>query len=93
MMIQEWEWDDGNLNELGRHGLTPRVVKQVAGKAPRFRANKAGRAATHQMIGPDAGGTIWVVCIVAVLGTDGRWRAITGWRAGDREKKWYGRAM
>lgn len=36
------------------HGFSSRTVNDVAGSSPRFRKNLRGRAATHQMIGPDA---------------------------------------
>ena len=89
MWIEEWQWDDGNLTELAAHGVSPRIVEQVAQGSPRFRQNRRRRAATHQMIGPDAGGTIWVVCIMQVGGHPGLWRAITGWKARDHEVAWY----
>ena len=91
IVIEEWEWDDANLNECGRHGLTPKRVRQVAEEAPRFRPNKAGRASTHQMMGPDHGGELWVVCILQILGKPGLWRAVTGWRANALETAWYRR--
>jgi hypothetical protein len=64
----EWMWDDENREELHFHGLNRRIVEQVAEEKPRFRRNKKNRAATHQMIGPDFSGTIWVVCIVQYIG-------------------------
>lgn len=87
LWISEWEWDDGNLEELAAHGLDRHTVLDVADEAPRFRRNKKGRAASHQMIGPDRGGQFWTVCIVEVL--DQRWRAITGWPSEERERTWY----
>lgn len=73
MYIEEWEWDDGNLDELARHGLARRHVEQVAEESPRFRRNKRGRAATHQMIGPDFGGAVWVGRMGCLHRSD-RWR-------------------
>ncbi len=92
LLVEEWEWDDGNLDELARHGLNWRVVEQVARAAPRFRRNKRGRAATHQMIGPDRSGAIWCICIVESPVRQGLWRAITGWKAGQAEREWYRRS-
>lgn len=91
-----WQWDDGNLTELRHQGLSRRIVVQVAKEWPKFRENVSGEedpAATHQMIGPDYGGTIWVVCIVTVptAAEDDIWRAITGWQADDQEIEWYRR--
>jgi hypothetical protein len=92
MYIDSWEWNEGNLAELSAHGVSRRVVLQVHARGPRFRRNRRRRAATHQMIGSDEGGTLWVLCIVAVAGQPGRWRAVTGWEAEDPEKEWYRRA-
>lgn len=92
MLIQEWQWDDGNLDECARAGFSPRTVDEVTAASPRFRANRGGRAATHQMIGPDRGGRFWVICIVEVTSMPGLWRAITGWTARDHEREWYKKA-
>lgn len=89
--IGDWEWDDDNLEHLAQHGLGRRVVLQVAGEDPRFRRNKRGRAASHQMIGPDHGGHFWTVCVVERSDKQGTWRAITGWPSEDPEKAWYRR--
>lgn len=87
LWIGEWDWDDGNLDELARHGLDPLVVVQVSEEHPKFRANRKRRAASHQMIGPDHGGRFWTVCIVCLHGE--RWRAVTGWTSTARERAWY----
>lgn len=90
LRIEEWEWDDGNLAELGRHGLNRRVVLQVAEGAPAFRRNRKGRSAAFQMIGPDHGRRLWTVCIVeGGPGVPGRWRAVTGWPSDPEEFAWY----
>lgn len=89
MRISEWQWDDGNLDELAWHGVRPSTVEAVAEERPRFRRNKKGRAASHQMIGPDKSGAIYVICIVAIPGRPGLWRAVTGWPADDAERDWY----
>lgn len=34
MYIDEWEWDDGNIYELTRHGIEPRTVYQVPDGRP-----------------------------------------------------------
>jgi hypothetical protein len=44
------------------------------------------------MVGPDAGGKIWVVCIVQIPSKQDTWRAITGWRARAAEIEWYRRS-
>ena len=92
MYIDEWEWDEENEAELARHALTPRRVLQVARTKPRFRRNRKRRTATHMMVGPDLGGTIWVVCIAPAGGGEGSWRAITGWLGEEADKEWYERS-
>jgi len=87
--IQEWQWDDGNLEELAAHGLERRTVLEVWRTDPRFRPNKAGRAATDQMVGPDVGGRMWVVCILESERSTGVWRAVTGWDAEPKDVNWY----
>lgn len=89
--IEIWEWDEANLGYLGRHGMGRRTVLQVAAGRPRFRRNKRGRSAAYLMIGPDAGGTVWTVCVVEREGTAGVWRAFNGWRSDDEERAWYER--
>ncbi len=89
MYISEWEWDDFNEEELAHHGLSRDVVEQVWLEHPRFRRNKRQRAASHQMVGPDTGGTIWVICIVQSSFEPGLWRAITGWCAEESDITWY----
>ncbi len=89
MHVEEWEWDDDNRAHLARHGVTRRIVEQVFETQPRFRANKPNRTGTHQMIGPAYSGTLYTICIVELYMREGLWRAITGWPASDKEKKWY----
>jgi hypothetical protein len=87
--VESWQWDDGNREELARHGLSPRTVRNVAYERPRFRKNRRGRTATHQMIGPDQGGKMWTICIFEILGQPGLWRAVTGWEADPADVDWY----
>ncbi len=91
LRIDEWELDDGNLAELAAHGITEVILFQVGEEAPRYRRNKKERSATHQMVGPDFGGTLWVICIVE---THRRyvWRPITGWQAEKKDVEWYRRS-
>ena len=89
MYISEWEWDDSNEAELTYHGCSRRIVEQVWLERPKYRRNKHHRAASHQMIGPDKGGTIWTICIIQSSFEPGLWRAITGWRATAPDVTWY----
>lgn len=85
--VRDWDVDDNNLDELARHGLTLEIVDAIAGNRPRFRRNKKGRAATHQMIGPDHSGRFCVVCVLET--GPAIWRPITGWAASAYEIDWW----
>lgn len=87
MEIEGWQWDEGNLWKAEAHGYSPETVEAVAEQIPRFRANLQGRAATHQMIGPDASNRRWTFCILEVK--DGLWRTVTGWPSTSKESSWY----
>jgi hypothetical protein len=85
--IQDWDYDDVNIEELAGHGVTLDIVEDVVDNHPRFRRNKKRRRATHQMIGPDRGGKFWVICLLET--GPAIWRPITGWSAGDHEINWW----
>lgn len=94
LYIEEWQWDDGNLSHLSR-GLNRRIVEQVWLNAPQFRRNTGRRGRdrrdSRQMIGPDDGGAMWVICIEPISRQQGLWRAFTGWPAESEDKQWYGK--
>ena len=87
--IDAWDLDadGGNVEHLEANGVTVEILDQVAEEQPRFRANKKHRAATHQMIGPDRGGRMWVICIREK--EPFIWRPITGWEADQAEIDWW----
>lgn len=59
LYIEEWEWDDGNIEHLATHGITPELVEdEIWSEAPKYIANRRNRTASHLMIGPDRGGRI-----------------------------------
>lgn len=89
--IHSWQWDDANLDYLARRGITRRIVRQVAEEAPLFRKNKAGRSASHLMIGPDQGGKLWTICILEVELQPVVWRAFNGWSSDEKDIAWYRR--
>ena len=48
LYIEEWEWDDGNIDHLDRHGITPELVEdEVWLEEPKYLANRKGRSASH----------------------------------------------
>lgn len=86
--IGEWQWDDENIGELAAHGVSEDTVLDVWMERPGYRRNTEARPG-YFMIGPDRGGTFWTVVIVEVRGKPGLWRAVTGWRAEERDINWY----
>ncbi len=91
--IDLWEWDEANLDHLARHGITLELVEdEIWTEAPKYNKNLPGRSASHFMIGPDRGGTMWTICILQVGEAPAIWRAITGWESKSHEKAWYRRA-
>lgn len=87
LRIEDWDFDEANVEELAAHGVSVEIVDDVAEERPRFRRNKKRRRATHQMIGPDRGGRFWVICLLET--GPAVWRPITGWLAGDHEIDWW----
>lgn len=82
------EFDDDNLDELWRHGITARRVLAVLHGGPIYVRNKKGRAGSYKMVGRDASGTM-VTVVIAPTGVAGRWRPITGWESTkDESGKW-----
>jgi len=92
LQIEGWDLDDRNLKKMGERGLTLRIFLQVTKEAPRFRQNRKGHPASHQMVGPDRGGAIWVIPIMERDDDPGIWRPITGWHAEPEDIEWYGRS-
>lgn len=92
MYIAEWNWLDEDVEHLSRHGVRPADVLAVWRQAPKYRRNRKDRAASHQMIGPDGGGTFFAIFIRQDELMTGRWRAITGRHATDAEQEWWRRS-
>lgn len=89
MRIAEWFWDDENVEHIARHGLVPSVIEDVFANDPKFRRNKKGCAATHQMIGPDAGGRFVAAFLAPAPGAGDVWRVVTARAATAQEKEWW----
>jgi hypothetical protein len=93
LYIEEWEWDDANIDHLARHGITPELVEdEIWQEAPKYNTNRPNRAASHFMVGRDRSGVMWTICILRVSRDPAIWRAITGWRSKPQEIGWYRRA-
>ena len=90
--IAEWQWDDDNVDHIARHGISAREVDEVWRGELKFRRNRKGRAATHQMLGPDGGGRLVAVFVAPVPARPGLWRAVTARPATAAEKDWWERS-
>lgn len=89
MYIAEWQWDDGNVEHMAERSVGPADVEAVWLGAPKFRRNKKGRSATHQMVGPGVGGE-FIAAFIKPVDTDvGLWRTITARRATAPEIAWW----
>lgn len=92
MYIEEWEWDDENVEHLAEHGVRPADVFAVWRESPKYRRNRKNRAASHQMVGPDGNGGFFAIFIRENEIMKGRWRVITGRPATDSERAWWERS-
>lgn len=92
MYIAEWDWRDEDIEHMARHGVRPANVLAVWRELPKYRRNRKGRAASHQMIGPDRGGLFFTIFIRQDDVTTGLWRAITGRNAVQAERAWWERS-
>jgi hypothetical protein len=93
LFIEEWEWDDNNIEHLAARGITPELIEEeIWLEAPKYNTNRKGRTASHLMVGPDRSGALWTICILQVDEEPALWRAITGWRSKQHEAQWYRRS-
>jgi hypothetical protein len=89
--VEGLEVDEDNIAEMQRHGLTVERLFQVWEEAPRYRRNRAEKAGSHQMIGPDRGGGFWTIPIVETE-MPNTWRPVTGWQSEPEDINWYWRS-
>ena len=62
--VERLVWTAQNVRYVRRHRGSIGAVEAVLAKAPRYFLNKAGRTATHVMIGPDSRGRMWTIPIL-----------------------------
>src|SRR5260221_8429403 len=84
LSIEEWEWDDGNIEHLAARGISPELIEdEIWQEAPRYNTNRRNCSASHFMLGPDRSQRLWTICILQVADDPAIWRAITGWKSDD----------
>ena len=80
-----FEWDDGNVDELAAHHITPYEVEEVFDNLPGWGRNKRSGAGNYKMVGRTDAGRVLTIVIL--------WREnlrlirpITGWDSTDGER-------
>jgi uncharacterized DUF497 family protein len=85
--IDDLVFDDYNQEEMARHGVTIREVRQVFDRGFRLLRNAKEHTATHLMVGRTNGGR-WLTIPIARTAQPGVWRPATAFpsRPADRAK-------
>jgi uncharacterized DUF497 family protein len=84
--IAELEFDDYNIEELGKHGVSPKEVVQILSNQFTIRRNKTSGTGERQLIGETNGGRILTIILAPTYIPD-RWRPVTGWDSTDPERR------
>ncbi|MHB8660044.1 MAG: BrnT family toxin [Solirubrobacteraceae bacterium] len=80
------EFDDDNVDHLGRHGIGPEEIEQVTGNAYVTTRNAREPANRILMIGQTDGGRVLTVVLEATR-DDVVWRPVTGWDSTPEERR------
>jgi hypothetical protein len=83
--IDELEFDDLNVDKLGKHAITPTEVVQLLDHGYTVRRNKKTGSGDRQLIGRTHGGRCLTIVLVETP-VAGRWRPITGWECTEPER-------
>jgi hypothetical protein len=88
IIVDAFQWDDLNTEHLwrGDHKVTVAMAEEAKENDPLFFRNRAGRTASHVMVGiTDEGEHL----LIAMLEVEPRlWRPITGWRSREARAAW-----
>lgn len=72
-----FDWDHGNVDELGAHGVLPYEAEQVFLNGPRWFRNKKDGAGDYRIVGWTDGGR--ALTIIVALREGHVVRVVTGW--------------
>ena len=61
--VEEFEWDQENLDHCADHGFGPRIARQVKDDLPRAFPNERKRRAPFYMVGKAENGLLWTIAI------------------------------
>ena len=86
--VYDLEFDDDNIEELARHGVSLEEAFQVLDDRPRFFQNKRPHAAAVIMIGSTHGGRLLTMPL-AETPIAGLWRPASGWDSSPGERARY----
>ena len=89
--VEEFEFDDDNLDELWEHQITDDDVLSVRFDRDDtiFLRNKNNKSGTHKMVGRDANGRLLTIILKPISRREGIWRPITGYPSNPyEERKW-----
>ena len=92
--VENFQWDDENLDHCADHSLGPRIARQVKDDLPLAFPNKPKRRAPFYMVGRAANGLLWTIAIEPTA-TPKLWRPITGYPSSEQQQdqyhKWIGK--
>jgi uncharacterized DUF497 family protein len=80
------EFDDNNIEHLGKHGIAPEEIEQITGNDYITARNVRQPESRIVMIGRTDGGRLLTVVLEATR-DDVVWRPITGWESTQEERK------
>jgi uncharacterized DUF497 family protein len=89
MEIQEFEWDDQNVDHIGRHGVSPDEVEDLAFDDDPW--VRKGRKGTRYVLGHTIAGRY--LFVVYTLKSKGIARVITAMDMDEKTKKLYRRRI
>lgn len=85
---EDFEWDEGNERELGRHHITPYETEQVLDNEPTWAPGRHGRPGDWIMVGRTNGGRVLTIVIqfkAEMISV----RPVTGWDSTRGERTRY----
>src|SRR5258706_7648901 len=63
LSIEEWEWDDGNIEHLAARGISPELIEdEIWQEAPQFNTNRPNPPPSPFLIGPERTQRSWTIC-------------------------------
>lgn len=80
------EFDDENIDHVGRHGVAGEEIEQVTGNRYVTARNRRDQPNRIRMIGRTDGGRTLTIVLEATR-DDGVWRPVTAWDSTEEERQ------